>query len=168
MGSVAVVHGLYSTQHVESSQTKDWICVSYFGRQILIYCATREVSACLFVVEVLYSGSLSDMWFASIFSFSRGCLFTSFFSPIFIYLLLLAVVGLHCYMQAFSSCSDQGLYSSCSAWASHCSGFSCWRARALECMGSLVVAHGLSCPMTCGIFLDQGLNLCPLHWQEDS
>ena len=26
-------------------------------------------------------------------------------------------------------------------------------------------AHGLSCG---GIFLDQGLNPCPLHWQVDS
>ena len=28
--------------------------------------------------------------------------------------------------------------------------------------------HGLSCPLACGIFLDQGLNLRPLHWQADS
>ena len=28
--------------------------------------------------------------------------------------------------------------------------------------------HRLSCPAACGIFLDQGLNLCPLHWQVDS
>ena len=30
------------------------------------------------------------------------------------------------------------------------------------------MAHGLSCSVACGIFLDQGLNLCPLHWQADS
>ena len=35
-------------------------------------------------------------------------------------------------------------------------------------MGSVVVVHGLSCPVACGIFLDQGLNLWPLHWQADS
>ena len=34
--------------------------------------------------------------------------------------------------------------------------------------GSVVVAHRLSCSMACGIFPDQGPNLCPLHWQEDS
>ena len=34
--------------------------------------------------------------------------------------------------------------------------------------GSVVVAHGPSCSMACGIFPDQGLNLCPLHWQADS
>ena len=35
-------------------------------------------------------------------------------------------------------------------------------------MGSVVVARGLSCPVACGVFPDQGLNLCPLHWQADS
>ena len=34
--------------------------------------------------------------------------------------------------------------------------------------GLAVMAHGLSCPMVCGIFPNQGLNLCPLHWQVDS
>ena len=29
--------------------------------------------------------------------------------------------------------------------------------------GSAVVAHGPSCSTACGIFPDQGLNLCPLH-----
>ena len=31
-----------------------------------------------------------------------------------------------------------------------------------------VVAHGLSCPVYCGIFPDQGLNPSLLHWQADS
>ena len=35
-------------------------------------------------------------------------------------------------------------------------------------VGSRVVVHGLSCPMACRIFPDQGSNLCPLHWQEES
>ena len=30
-----------------------------------------------------------------------------------------------------------------------------------------VVTHGLNCSAACGIFPDQGLNPCPLHWQED-
>ena len=34
--------------------------------------------------------------------------------------------------------------------------------------GSVVVAHGPSCSAACGIFPDQGLNLCPLPWQADS
>ena len=57
---------------------------------------------------------------------------------------------------------------SCSLWASPCSGFCCCRAEALGYMGSVVVAHRLSCPTACGIFPDQVLNPCLLHWQADS
>ena len=34
--------------------------------------------------------------------------------------------------------------------------------------GSAAVAHGPSRSAACGIFPDQGLNPCPLHWQADS
>ena len=34
--------------------------------------------------------------------------------------------------------------------------------------GSVIVAHGPSCSVACGIFPDRGLNPCPLHWQADS
>ena len=34
--------------------------------------------------------------------------------------------------------------------------------------GSVIVAHRPSCSTACGIFPDQGLNPCPLHWQADS
>ena len=79
-----------------------------------------------------------------------------------------------------SGCCDGGLLFPCRAWASHCSGFSCWRAQALGRQTSLVVAHGLwstgsvvaphglCCSAACGIFLDQGSNPCNLHWQVDS
>ena len=33
----------------------------------------------------------------------------------------------------------------------------------LQSSGSVVVTHRLSCPATCGILLDEGSNLCPLH-----
>ena len=62
-----------------------------------------------------------------------------------------------------------------------CVGFSLWWLLLLRSTGSrrtgfsscawasVVVVHGLSCSVACGIFLDQGLNLCPhLHWQVDS
>ena len=32
----------------------------------------------------------------------------------------------------------------------------------------MVVVHKLSCSVACRILLDQGLNLCLLHWQMDS
>ena len=35
-------------------------------------------------------------------------------------------------------------------------------------VGSVVVTHGLSCSVACGIFLAQVSNPCPLHWQADS
>ena len=35
-------------------------------------------------------------------------------------------------------------------------------------VGSVVVAHGPSCSVACGIFPDQGSNPRPLHWQADS
>ena len=33
---------------------------------------------------------------------------------------------------------------------------------------SLVAAHGPRCFAAYGVFLDQGSNPCPLHWQTDS
>ena len=33
-------------------------------------------------------------------------------------------------------------------------------------MGSVVVTEVPSCSKACGIFLDQGSNLCLLHWQD--
>ena len=71
--------------------------------------------------------------------------------------------------------------------APHFGGFSCYGAQAigvrapevmalglgswdsqLESTGSVVVAYRLSCSQTCGIFLNQGLNQDPWHWQADS
>ena len=48
----------------------------------------------------------------------------------YIYLFLGCAGSLFC-DRAFSSCGEQGLFSSCSVWASHCSGFLCWGAQAL-------------------------------------
>ena len=69
----------------------------------------------------------------------------------------------------------------CGARASHCGGFSLLRSTGskarrlqqlwhlgsvgvacrLQSTGSVVVANGLSCSEACGIFPDQGSNLCP-------
>ena len=46
-------------------------------------------------------------------------------------------------MWAFARCGKQGLLSSCDAWVSHCSGFSCCRARALGTQASVVVGYRL-------------------------
>ena len=57
--------------------------------------------------------------------------------------------------------------------SSQCAGLSLSRPLLLRSTGSrragsAVVAHGPSCSAACGIFLDQGSNPCPLHWQADS
>ena len=57
--------------------------------------------------------------------------------------------------------------------SSQCAGFSLSRPLLLRSTGSkragsVIVAHGPSCYAACGIFPDQGLNPCPLHWQADS
>ena len=49
--------------------------------------------------------------------------------------LFMAVLGLHCCVQAFSSCSQRDVLSSCGVWAAHCGGFSCGRARTLGLVG---------------------------------
>ena len=92
--------------------------------------------------------------------------------------LSLAALGLRCCARAFSSCSEQGLLfvvvrGLLIVVASRC------RARplgarasvvvacGLSSCGSVVVVHGLSCSVACGIFADQGSNPCPLHWQVE-
>ena len=98
-----------------------------------------------------------------------------------LYLLLFLAV-LQCWWQhsGFSNDGERGLPSSCCAQTPHCRGFSHCRAWAqghvgsaaaapgLSSTGSAAVAHRLGCSVVCGIFPDQGLNPCPLHWQADS
>ena len=43
-----------------------------------------------------------------------------------------------------------------------------FRSTGSRCAGSVIVAHGPSCSVACGIFPDQGSNQCLLHWQADS
>ena len=57
--------------------------------------------------------------------------------------------------------------------SSRCAGLSLSRPLLLQSTGSrrtgsVVVAHGPSCSVACGILPDQGSNPCPLHWQADS
>ena len=105
----------------------------------------------------------------------------------FFFNLFLAVLGLHCCMRVFSSCSKRGLLflavrglliAVASLVVEHrlqARGLQqLWHVgsvvvvRRLQSAGSVVVAHGLSCSPACGIFPDQGSNPCPLHWQVDS
>ena len=73
------------------------------------------------------------------------CIYIYLFIYLFFYCLFLVVLGLRYCMQAFFSCNKQRVFSSCSARAFHCSGFSCCRAQALGTQASVVMAHELSC-----------------------
>ena len=73
----------------------------------------------------------------------------------------MAVLDLHCYTWAFSSCVKWGFLSGCDVWAPG-QGLQWLQyissvvvAPRLKSVGS-VVANGLSCPVACGILLDQG------------
>ena len=95
-----------------------------------------------------------------------------------IFTLCLTVLGL-CYCSGFSLVVVSGLlivvvslvveHRLSGKWASVVAacGLSSCGSQALS-TGSIVVVHGLSCSAICGIFPDQGLNGCPLHWQVDS
>ena len=87
----------------------------------------------------------------------------------------LAVLGLGC---CLASLPAERADCSLVVQASHCRGSPCeacfcgaltWVAAAsgLWSTGSVVVVHGLSCSVACGIFWDQGLNPCLLHWRAD-
>ena len=80
----------------------------------------------------------------------------------------MAVLGLCCYPQAFSSCGEWELLFSCHMWASHCLASVVVEHRLLGALSSMLVVCGFSCPSVCGIFPDLGLNLCPLYWQADA
>lgn len=73
---------------------------------------------------------------------------------------VLAIVNMHWSLRLSLVVVSRG-YSGCCAQVSHCGFFSCCRTWALGLMGSIVVAHELSCSVACGIFLNQGSNLCP-------
>ena len=83
-------------------------------------------------------------------------------------LLCSAVLGLHCCMQAFSTCVSGGYFSLQYAGFSlqwrlivgHrlCTRVSVVAASELWSTGSVVLAHGLSCSVACGIFPDHGSN----------
>ena len=80
--------------------------------------------------------------------------------------LFMAVLGLHCCAWTFSSC---GRWDS-SLIAVHVLliGVVSLEHGLQSMQASVVVTHGLSCSMACGIFTDQGSNSCPLHWQAYS
>ena len=101
------------------------------------------------------------------FFFYKG--FTLFFFFNFIYLFIyLWLCWVFVSVQGLSLVAASGGHSS--SW---CAGLSLSRPLLLRSTGSrragsVIVAHGPSCSAARGIFLHQGLNPCPLHWQAES
>ena len=100
---------------------------------------------CVLKYCVLFSPELSANFLFSFFTIK--ILFIYIFISLF-----LAVLGLCCCVQAFSHWGEWGLLSRCGMWASPCGGFSCCKAKNSSGVGSIVVAHRLSCPVARGIF----------------
>ena len=97
------------------------------------------------------------------------CLSLSFFKgiPLFLLFIYLFIYFWLCWVfvsvQGLSLVAASGGHSS-----SRCAGLSLSRPLLLRstsssCAGSVVVAHGPSCSLACGIFPDQGSNPCPPH-----
>ena len=85
----------------------------------------------------------------------------------FIYFLL-AALGLCCCMQALSNCGERWLlFVAVLGLLLAVSSLVAEHGLYLGLAGSVVVAHRLSCPAARGVFLLQGLNPCPLHWQVE-
>ena len=90
----------------------------------------------------------------------------------------MAMPGLCCYAQAFSSSGQLGLRSGCRAQASHgggaralgaqASGISSCGSRAGSTQASVVLTLRPSCSMACGIFPNQEGNRSPLHCKVDT
>ena len=115
------------------------------------------------------SSSSFPLWFLVAVS---KCIETGWFFFFFFLLIYLFIYFWLCWVfvsvRGLSLVAASGRHSS-----SRCAGLSLSRPLLLRSTGSrragsVVVAHGLSCPAACGIFPDQGSNPCPLHWQADS
>ena len=91
-----------------------------------------------------------------------------FFFNFFFFYIYLWLCSVFVSVRGFSPVVASGGHSS-----SQCAGLSLSRPLLLRSTGSrragsVIVAHGPSCSMACGMFRDQGSNPCPLHWQADS
>ena len=104
------------------------------------------------------------------FEYTWTKIFSNFFFFSFIYFLKFIYF---CLRWVFVAEQGLSLVAASRGYSSlRCMGFSLWWLLLLQSMGSrhvgsVVVAHGLSCSTACGVFPDWGSNLCPLPWQVD-
>ena len=104
--------------------------------------------------------------FSSIYYYYYFFNFCFFFFKIYLY--FMAVLGFRFYARAFSSCGKRGpLFIAVRGPLIIAASLLLWSTGSRRA-GSVIVAHGPSCSVACGIFPDQGSNPCPLQWQADS
>ena len=133
----------------------------YIYHIFFIHPAVDEHLGCFHVSTIVHSAAMNievhvSFWI-SVFFF---CFFLIF---IFIYLLFIFGCVGSSFLWGLSLVAANGGHSS-----SRCTGLLLsWplllQSTGSRCTGSVVVAHGPSCSMACGIFPDQGSNPCPLH-----
>ena len=176
---------------------QEMICVTIksipFGGHLLLLCvlSEKDISHLLnyqhfpqlsrvhwWPVSIASRGSphLCSLYLCLYFSFANKfiCMvFLSFFKH-FLFICLLAVLGLCSCVETFSSCSELGLLSGCRARFSlqwllllQSEGSRAPRLQAVALRLSSV-AHGLSCSAACGILPDQGSTPRSLPCQADS
>ena len=75
----------------------------------------------------------------------------------------MAVLGLRFCARAFSSCSKRGPLFIVVRGPLTIAASLVARSTGSRRAGSVIVAHGPSCSVACGILPDQGSNPCPLH-----
>ena len=95
------------------------------------------------------------------------CLFVCLFLIYLLFIICFWLCWVFVSVRGLSLVAASGGHSS-----SRCAGLSLSRPLLLQSTGSrragsVVVAHGPSCSVACGIFPDQGSNPCPRHWQAD-
>ena len=81
-------------------------------------------------------------------------------------MLFLVALGLRCCARALSRLGKQGLLF-IEVLGLLIASVSLLVALRLYSHGSVIVVHGVSYSKACGIFLDQGLNPGPLHWEHE-
>ena len=158
--------GLPQTQKVSSLFQSRMACP--VGNILQTFSHIRHYPVFEWQAEASGPGDLQFLFFKELILFIFGCVGSSLLCAGFLQLqragatLLCGVRASHC---GSFSCGAWALgprasvvvacrLSSCGSWALECRLSSC--------------GHGLSCSVACGIFLDQGLNPCPLHWQMDA